>query len=190
MFEIELKAHVRDKTRTVELVNSFAEFKGTTVKNDDYFNNSKITCRIRSEIKTLPDKTQIKENLFTYKSKELRMDKNGSSYEVNEENETTISNPEALEKLLLDSAYTKVYSKHKDVIEWITDTPFGQAHIELCNVPPLGDFLEIEIVTENCNNDKEINAELKLLIQKAGIDLNDIEKKYYSELLREAGVIH
>ena len=36
------------------------------------------------------------------------------------------------------------------------------------------------------NNEDKINDELKKILVKSGIDLNDIEKKYYSELLKEA----
>ncbi|MCR5612824.1 hypothetical protein [Treponema sp.] len=212
MYEIELKAHVYDRQKTISLVNNFATFLGTTIKDDTYFHLERnpnlesgaaqdptngpadslprapkhLTCRIRHEIHTNPDGTSDTRDLLTYKSKEVRSDSNGASYEVNEENETSLSEPEALKKLLLDSNWSIAYTKHKDVTEWTCATPYGDAHIELCNVPPLGDFLEIEIVKENCDNESSINEQLKQLILKAGLSLTDIEKKYYSELLKEA----
>ena len=151
---------------------------------------ARITCRIRHETHTDPRGGTVTTDYLTYKSKERRTGSDGSAYEVNQEHETTLSDPGALQKLLLDSGWTLAYTKTKDVTEWKYDTPYGTAHLELCNVPPLGDFLEIEIVTENCNNEKVINDTLKELILKAGLSLSDIEKKYYSELLKEAGVVN
>lgn len=196
MYEIELKAHVRNRQKTIELIEGFAIFCGTTQKSDTYFHlfsteekkesEKHLTCRLRHESHTGPDGKQEERNLFTYKSKELRTDSNGASYEVNEENETLLSEPEALRKFLFDCGFTEAYTKQKDVRAWTYQTDYGTANIELCNVVPLGDFLEIEIICENCNNEDKINDELKKILVKSGIDLNDIEKKYYSELLKEA----
>lgn len=192
MYEIELKAHVYKREETVSLLNSFAEYLGTTIKDDTYYHfqlqdsESRLTCRIRHELYTFPDSTTKTQDVLTYKAKERRTDKGGSTYEVNEENETTLSDPEALRKLLFATGYREAYTKHKDVMQWIYNTELGQAHIELCTVPPLGDFLEIEMITENCNNEETIRDKLKSLIVKSGVSLNDIEEKYYSELLKFA----
>ncbi|MBQ0002125.1 MAG: hypothetical protein KBT21_01170 [Treponema sp.] len=201
MYEIELKAHVHDKNRTVSLINSFADYCGTTIKDDEYFHfelNLKnenpiskiphehhITCRLRHEEYTFPDNSTKTQDLLTYKKKERRTNADGTTYEVNEENETVLSEPEAVRKLLLDTGYTSAYTKHKDVMQWKTKTPYGEAHLELCGVQSLGDFLEIEVVAKNCDNENEIRKELENLIIKSGLTLSDIEKKYYSELLKE-----
>lgn len=71
-------------------------------------------------------------------------------------------------------------------MEWITSTEYGQVHLELCNIPQLGDFLEIEIVTETCTNEDGIRDRLKSLIEQSGIPLSNIEERYYSELLKLA----
>ena len=196
MYEIELKAHVRDRQKTITLIEGFATFCGTTQKSDTYFHlfsmeekkesKDHVTCRLRHESHTGPDGKHKERNLFTYKSKELRTDSNGASYEVNEENETALENPEAFKKFILDLGFSKAYTKQKDVRAWTYQTDYGKANIELCNVVPLGDFLEIEIICENCNNEDKINDELKKILIKSGVDLGDIEKKYYSELLKEA----
>lgn len=192
MYEIELKAHVPDRKKTTDLINSFAVYLGTTVKDDTYYHfqspssDRHLTCRIRRETYTFPDSTTKTQDVLTYKSKEKRTDSNGSSYEVNEENESVVSDPDALVKLLTDTGYSQAYTKHKDVMQWTYKTAFGDAHLELCNVPPLGDFLEIEIVTESCKNEEGIRDELKSLIEKSGIPLSNIEERYYSELLRLA----
>ncbi len=192
MYEIELKAHVPNRKVVIEKINSFATFLGTTIKDDTYFHfqyndsDKHLTCRIRHEVYTFPDgKTKI-QDVLTYKTKKKKTDKNGSAYEVNEENESILSDSASVIKLLVDTGYTKSYSKHKDVMQWITSTEYGQAHLELCNIPQLGDFLEIEIVTETCTNEDGIRDRLKSLIEQSGIPLSNIEERYYSELLKLA----
>lgn len=202
MYEIELKAHVPDKNNCIEKINSFAKYLGTIVKDDEYFqlelhdengistNASHLTARLRKESYTFPDGSLKKQELLTYKKKLRKTDSTGAAYEVNEENESEISNGEAVKKLLVDSGYKKAYTKHKDVMQWKMATDEGEAHLELCNIPPLGDFLEIEIVTDSCSNEEKIRLKLKELIVKAGISSDNIEERYYSELLAEAGMIH
>ena len=58
---------------------------------------------------------------------------------------------------------------------------------ELCNVPPLGDFLEIEILTKDDSEENIRYAQDKLfeLLDMTGIGRDKIEKRYYSEMLRE-----
>lgn len=202
MYEIELKAHVHDREKTISLINGFAEYCGTTIKDDEYHHfelssdhkipagqippeTTHLTCRFRHEKYTYPDNTTKTQDLLTYKKKERRTNNDGTTYEVNEENETILSDASAVKKLLLDTGYVLAYTKHKDVMQWTTKTPYGEAHLELCDIQSLGDFLEIEVVSENCSNENEIRKELENLIVKSGLSLSDIEKKYYSELLKE-----
>ena len=61
------------------------------------------------------------------------------------------------------------------------------AHAELCEVPPLGDFLEIEIIKEK--NDEETVKKMKDIIMKifeeCGIKKEDIESRYYRDMLKK-----
>lgn len=192
MYEIELKAHVPERKSAIDLINSFASYLGTIIKDDTYYHfqpessEKYLTCRIRHETYTFPDGKTETQDVLTYKSKEKRTDSNGAAYEVNEENESVLSDPQAVIKLLSDTGYQKAYTKHKDVMQWTCPTQYGKAHLELCSVPPLGDFLEIEIVTESCTDEEGIRDELKSLIEKSGIPLSNIEERYYSELLKLA----
>ena len=60
---------------------------------------------------------------------------------------------------------------------------------ELCNVPPLGDFLEIEILIKDDSEEKVRSAQEKLfeLLDMTGMGRDKIEQRYYSEMLRELG---
>ena len=110
---------------------------------------------------------------------------------MNQEYETALDNAKCLEALFSDIGFVPYLTKHKDAIGFYADTPCGKAHLELCSVPPLGDFLEIEFVTEGDADESQIAAmrkELEALVLKCGLALDDIEEKYYSELLEEKNV--
>lgn len=144
-----------------------------------------LTARIRREAITTTNAESRTEILLTYKRKETRTLQDGTSSEVNEENECALSDALAIEKLFADIGFKPSYTKEKFAESWYAQTPAGQAHIELCEVPPLGDFLEIEIMAQN-NDSATVDAtrkELYKLLEKCGVDKSAIETRYYSELL-------
>ncbi|MDO4505557.1 MAG: class IV adenylate cyclase [Spirochaetales bacterium] len=181
MNEIELKARVADKSAVEEKLNSFARFERSVTRDDKYYvgpsgKGKKIRIRKETENGTVTW-------LLTYKKKENRTGPDGTSSEVNEELETKIEDPAPLVQYLEDTGYTVALTKHKDVLDWVCDG----ATLELCNIPPLGWFLEIEILSEK-NDDETVQAaqkKLKELLTKSGLSENDIEEKYYSQLLKE-----
>jgi predicted adenylyl cyclase CyaB len=206
MYEIELKAHVTDRAHVIETLNTFAAYDGTVDKQDTYYHlpheeclqteeKDYISCRIRRETRTeksgaqdttvFPSKTRI---LLTYKRKELRTGKDGTVLEVNDEKECTLSDSETLESLLTDTGFTVARRKHKTVEGWYAPTESGTAHIELCTVPPLGDFLEIEVLSST--DDEKFVAETKKSIERifarCDIPLSAVEPRYYNELLAAA----
>ncbi len=198
MKEIELKAHVHDRDSLLTMLNSFSRFDRIIIKDDEYLKLEKnccnegnspcrITARIRTEEhKSYDNKSLGKKIFLTYKKKERRVDENGTSVEFNDELETELSDSDCVKTLLLDSGFEPYFTKHKDTMSFYADTPCGRAHLELCNVPPLGDFLEIEFVAEAPDPaaQKRMRSELEALIIKAGLSIEDIENKYYSELLK------
>lgn len=201
MFEVEIKAHVRDRADVIQNLNSFAHFDRIIIKDDSYFKlerpgKERVTARIRiEEHRSTEDffnftgqKIIAKKRFLTYKKKERRTEDDGGTIEVNDEYETEISNVECVKELLLASGFTHHFSKHKDSLSWYTECSaefFSRVHLELCEVPPLGDFLEIEILSPRQDEEalQEINLTLKYFVMKSGLSLSDIEEKYYSELL-------
>ena len=97
-----------------------------------------------------------------------------------------------MKELLLASGFENHFCKHKDSFGWYAECGefFSRAHLELCAVPPLGDFLEIEILSPRQDEEalREINSTLKSFVVKSGLELRDIEEKYYSELLECAQI--
>jgi adenylate cyclase, class 2 len=127
--------------------------------------------------------------LFTYKRKEIRTGNSGIPIEVNDEKECTLSEPGPVEALLADAGFTVARTKHKITQGWFLDTAGGNAHIELCTVPPLGDFLEIEIMssTQDTGCVDCARKAIEGIFTMCGIPPAAVEPRYYSEMLAAAG---
>lgn len=198
-FEIELKAHVYNRDDVIARMNSSgAEYLGHTEKADVYYrfnvsqeNHSEkkyISARIRRELLKFNGK-ESSTNYFTYKRKEVLRGKNGSEIEVNDENEFTFEgSTKPLEVFFEDLGGTISLKKEKKVEQWMINLDGEEAHVELCTVPPLGDFLEIEIVKDE-NDEETVNRCKKIeekIFEMCNITLNQIEPRYYRDLLAEA----
>lgn len=191
MFEIEMKAHVQNKDALREKLNKFFEFQKKVIRNDTYFskpiknnqNKNHISIRIREETLETQEKNE-KKILLTYKRKELTTKNNG---ELNEEMEAIISNREAIETFLFDAGFSISLKKTKIVEDFLFTAKNQNATLELCTIETLGDFLEIEILSEN--NDKltvqHSQETIKELFKKLEIPESAIEPRYYSEMLKE-----
>ena len=184
MTEIEIKAHVYDRNRVVKKLNEFAIYEDSVIRDDVYYkteNSSKPGIRLRKETRD-----RGIEYLITYKRKENRIGEDGLCIEVNNELETSIADPTVLAAFLIDSGYKAYLTKHKEVKDWIYQIDeTTKATLELCAVPPLGDFLEIEVLSEKNDEDtvSSVRDKLKFLLSKAEIPERDIEDRYYSEML-------
>lgn len=194
MYEIELKAHVYDKTAVSEKLNSFAAYKGKVSKYDSYWKQSPLFSLLRDDgeedkgtvIRIRIEKTDCEKNptrtLVTgkHKSRVGSPDTAGSRsvLEVNEEREFTVSDAAAFEHLIINAGFSPVFTKYKECIQWVHDDVL----IELCRVGDLGDFLELEIMREIPGDIKEARRKLERLLEKCGVPLEQIEPMYYSEL--------
>ena len=196
MFEVELKAHVCNREELIKKLNSFADYIRTVEKSDVYYHlpvstgssgkKSYISTRIRTERQS-DSKEEKCTYYLTYKKKEIRQNADGISSELNDEKETLLSDAGAVEALLSDIGFKPALHKKKNVLAYQAQTEYGTAALELCTVGGLGDFIEIEILSET-DDEKTVSAiqdTLKSLLLKCGIPLENIEPKYYSELLAE-----
>lgn len=197
-YEIELKAHVKNREEVIKILNEKATYLGHTEKQDDYYHfeltagrtapdgRNFVSARIRKEKLTLDDKT-TSTCYMTYKRKEIKKNEDGTEIEVNEENEITFENAAPLEILFSDLGGKIDLHKSKSVEQWKLVKNGEAAHVELCTVPPLGDFLEIEIIKNQ--NDEETVKKCKKIIEEiftdCNITLNQIEPRYYRDMLRK-----
>lgn len=185
MREIELKAHVHDFQSVRCRLDSFADFLGTCHKEDVYWRNadSGVQVRIRKEDCVSARQELSSAQFVTYKRKRLCFGEDSVPTELNEEFEFSLDKTEAFRVFLEDAGFSVFRQKEKSVSQW----RYGDALLELCNVPPLGDFLEIEILTESEDEATLSNAraELFLLLEKCGIPRDAIEPRYYNDMLAE-----
>jgi adenylate cyclase class IV len=81
--------------------------------------------------------------------------------------------------------------KHKSVSSYYANIANSknekiQCHIELCYIEKLGDFIEIETLTED--NSEENTSMLKevlvSILNMIDIPISKIEKRYYKEMLK------
>ncbi len=195
-YEIELKAHVKNRAEVIEILNKTGTYLGHTEKKDDYYHfeladghtapdgRNFLSSRIRKETLTLDGKTSST-CYFTYKRKEIKKNEDGTEIEVNEENEFTTDDASALELFFKDLGAVIDIHKSKSVEQWKLYKNGETAHVELCNVPPLGDFLEIEIIKNQ--NDEETVRKCKSVIEEifteCGISLDQLEPRYYRDML-------
>ena len=187
MYEIELKAHVQDCNAVRKRLAQFAQYVERIHKDDHYYrkiatDGMKLpSIRIRTERATCADGTESTRHLLTYKRKEQR---NGT--EVNEELESLLENPAVLHAFLQDSGHTMYLHKQKESEFYTVHTDSGTAHLELCTVPPLGWFIEIEIICADnaATTVARAQAELHVLLAQCGIAESAVEPRYYSELLQ------
>ena len=198
MVEIELKAHVQDVVSLASQLEQKAQFQRCCYKSDTYWKEiqKQIQIRIREEqtLCTEPHLFQAKqwpferdslqsagkeEILVTYKRKELVE----GSFEVNQEQEFQMDKREPLELFLQDAGFSIHLKKEKLVAAW----QWAEVLLELCFIPELGNFLELEIL---CDSDSpEVVAathkKLRKVLAECGIEESAIESRYYSQLLQE-----
>ena len=189
MKEIELKARVSDPDALAQRLNKIAVFQKKCIRDDKYFSNKKAKCRIRKE--TIDNSIRY---IFTYKQKESTQTADGKTIEVNEEKETILESGLPLEDFLKDAGFQITLTKHKEVSHWTMALDAGdplpqksEATFELCLVPPLGYFLEIEILSpaDDANTVSRTQEKLLELLDMTGLERKQIENRYYSQMLRE-----
>lgn len=177
MYEIELKAWMDDRAAVEAALKTFAVYEDTLDKHDRYWrldtqSDSHMTVRLRSETRESTGKT---ETFVTYKHKSRK-----EGFEVNEEHEFTVSNPDDFELILKDAGFNLSFSKHKTAGSW----HFANFHIELCILEGLGEFFEIETFAEENTPEVAQTAHTALLevLSRCGISSDKVESRYYSEL--------
>lgn len=193
MYEIELKAHVADWQGTATRLDGFAHYCGMVMKDDVYYAlHGGPAARVRTET---PLRAQDGHGMrgavaagaqrvfFTYKRKEMHAS-NGAAVEVNDELECELGNGAPLVAFLSDSGCTVVLEKHKRTERW----RYGDVCIELCEVPPLGDFLELEVLADCDDAPTVADARARLLdvLSRAGIGHDQLEERYYRDMVRAA----
>ncbi|MBO4758850.1 MAG: class IV adenylate cyclase, partial [Spirochaetaceae bacterium] len=103
--------------------------------------------------------------------------------EVNKEIEFEVSDGNSFLNMLEGLGFELSLKKHKKTKSY----HYKEFHIELVEIESLGNFVEIETLQEDENPEtvKRLQNALYEVLEKCGISKDAVEKRYYSELLRQ-----
>lgn len=178
--EVEIKAHIPSVdsiSETIQCVWDSQELSGPFPfdKQDTYF------CRVDDSTEdTLFRLRRLGDSaVVTHKKKSFI-----GACEINGETEFSVSDPEAFVDLVTNLGFRPCIEKRKIGCAW----KIGGMTIELSDVPPLGAFIEIEIVldpvTAHDGAVAQATDEIIHTLSRLGIPESAIEKRYYNSLLR------
>jgi adenylate cyclase, class 2 len=201
VIEVELKAHLRDRAAALATVASFARPAGKVDKRDAYWHGSDWRLnrgtrgfRLRSE-----RAGEGGSSVVTYKTKRAE-----GGIEINREREFEVSDSGAFVEFALRLGCEPFFNKRKTGYAFKvggrearpSETKPGEAWleeatIEIIEVAGLGDFIEIEVLLEDEDPGRIALAqgEVRALLARSGVSEADIESRFYSELLIEAGLV-
>ena len=178
--EIEAKAWVDDWEAVESALSEQYRFVREFTKSDRYFlfpgqekpGPGLFASAFR--VRTDGEKAYV-----TFKRKELRGDT-----EVNQEREFIVDDVAGF----VDLAARLECREHFAKVKRGRHYEDGETTIELVHVEGLGDFLEVEIVLDQTDDDRasEMSESIRSVIVGCGIPPDRIERRPYMELLREA----
>ena len=194
--EIKIPLNIEDFERIEKLISSGAQKSGSCrlvfsdfmriFKSDRYFSHYKTRQERKKNgefevIRLRTEKTgDGKKSFFTTKRKSLV-----NGFEVNDEKETFVENPEVLENFLLSSGFIKWFEKTKDsqlVLCRLRDGKDLVFHLELEKVNSLF-YVEIECTeSKNCQNG-EVFSELKKVAEALSLGIENIDPRPWTEIL-------
>lgn len=184
MIEVELKARIRDRAAVLAELASFARAEGPVDKLDEYWHGP--GWREDRGARGFRLRVEGRETVVTRKAK--RRDAGG---EANLEREFSVSDRASFVEFIRSLGCEPFYSKRKRGQAFSVPVGAATATVEVFEVVGLGDFIEIEILVPE--GDPEAVAwasrEVRALLARSGLGESDIEPRFYSELLAEAGLI-
>lgn len=181
MIEVEIKA--KASPLALEDIKAKAEACGFTERarlkeTDVYFNAPDRNFMKTDEALRLRTYEDLKKGTstaaITYKGP-----KTDSRSNTREEYETEIADSDVMKKLLTSLGYSPVFTVSKDRTELAGDG------VTLCldRVDNLGDFLELEALTEDENKKEETVEKLLGLLDAMKISRDNLTRKSYLEML-------
>jgi predicted adenylyl cyclase CyaB len=186
MIEVELKARVRDRAAVESAVAAFAARVREVDKADSYWRAP--SWRTDAAKKDFRVRQEDGASVVTFKEKRVE-----GGIEVNLEREFEVSDPDAFGALALRLGCEPSYEKRKRGTMYEAAAKCassGVASIEIVEVVGLGVFIEIEELLAEADAAAVARArdEILDLLALSGCGEADIESRFYSELLSEAGL--
>ncbi len=163
----------------------FSDYK-KIFKSDEYFSRYKTRSERKNagEFEVIRIRTEKiggrEKSFFTTKRKSLV-----DGFEVNDEKETFVENPEVVRNFLLESGFIKWFEKTKDSESVFCALKNGRNlkfHLELEKVNGLF-YIEIEC-TENKNyQNHDVFSELEKVVESLGLDIQKNDPRSWIEIL-------
>lgn len=171
MLEVEAKIRI-DSTETIRsrLTDKGAEFDKKTRQTDTYFNSPLRDFAESDEALRIRDEDGFSE--ITYKGPKIK----GTGAKAREEFNVEVSNPEDLARILARIGFFK----SAEVLKTREEFEFMGTKVALDRVDKLGEFVEIEVVTEE--RDQAI-ATIEKVRKELGITGEHIPESYLEMIL-------
>lgn len=155
------------------------------LKSDEYFSRYKTRAERKSsnEFEVIRIRTEKigknQKSFFTTKRKSLV-----NGFEVNDEKETFVENPEVLRNFLLESGFEIWFTKKKDALSVFCSLKNHKMtfHLELEKVNELK-YVEIENTSGDESQKDEIFAELKKIVSGLGLDIAKNDSRSWVEII-------
>lgn len=178
MWEIELKVPASDPAGLERRLDLLAPRGGSFFKEDVYYcpatdPNGPTAFRIRLDGGVW---------VVTHKSKTI----NPQGIEESRETEFGVSDAKAFDRFACELGYVAAIRKTKKGRWWQLGPNFKA---ELSEVPPLGHWLELEILLDEAAAEPQIQgakSRLHACLLELGLDPDRAEKRPYTQMLREA----
>lgn len=180
MIEVEKKAYLNNP-KVLENIKQIAEYQGYVEKQDTYYGpkeKKQVNAYQDSVFRIRKEKGR---QILSFKNKSF-LDKT----EVNQENEIDVSSIDKKElELFFDylgykSFIDKIKKSHIYIMRRENQFPVT---IEHNNIEPLGEFIEIEILTGDENDAPRARDLIDQIFNEIGITETDVENRYYIDLL-------
>lgn len=155
------------------------------LKSDEYFSRYKTRAERKSsnEFEVIRIRTEKigknQKSFFTTKRKSLV-----NGFEVNDEKETFVENPEVLRNFLLESGFEIWFTKKKDALSVFCRLKNHKLtfHLELEKVNGLK-YVEIENTSGSESQKDEIFAELEKIVGSLGLDVSKNDPRSWAEII-------
>ncbi len=172
MHEIEMKAKIINIKEIKEALHAIATFQKIITKDDTYF----IHQDSKDSLPLFRLRQCQGENLVTYKKRSFE-----DNLECNEEIEFKVDDEKSFIEFVSLLGYEIDYKKTK------TTTLYRKDNIsyEVNHVEGLGDFLELECLTNDINNKNSISRTFIDIFNKLGIKEDQIVKESYTSLIKK-----
>ncbi len=176
-YEVEIKLPLPDDTNIISKLEKLGfQLEGKKHQIDDYYNSPKVNFAQSDEALRLRHDIISSKTFITYKGPKLKGDA-----KIRVEEETEISNANTMGKILEHLGFPKVDTVEKERTILVKEN----FTISLDRVKYLGDFIELEAITDEESKINESINSLKLIISALDLDITTQIKTSYLELLLE-----